>query len=59
MQHPKKSPKIDIWAQSHNFVVNRTTLLCYILATKARIDNQKKKLVKQQLAHTSSQYGEY
>jgi len=31
----------------------------YIFATKARIDNRKKKLVKQQyLLHMSSQYGE-
>ena len=36
-----------------------TTLSGYIFATKARIDNQKKKLVKQQyLLHMSSQYGE-
>jgi len=38
---------------------HRTTLLSYIFATKARIDNQKKKLVKQQYAlHKFSQYGE-
>ena len=35
------SPKITIWAPSHNFVG------LYIFATKARIDNRKK-LVKQQ-----------
>ena len=38
---------------------HRTTLLAYIFAAKACIDNQKKKLVKQQyLLHMSSQYGE-
>jgi len=38
---------------------HRTTLSGYILATKARIDNLKKKLVKQEyLPHMSSQYGE-
>jgi len=37
----------------------RTTLLGYIFAIKAHIDNRKKKLVKQQcLPHMSSQYGE-
>ena len=37
---------------------HRTTLWGYIFATKARIDNRKKKLVKQQyLPHTSLQYG--
>jgi len=47
---PKKSP-----SRHH-----RTTLSGYIFATKARIDNQKKKLVKQQrlILHMSSQYGE-
>jgi len=35
MPDPKKSPKIAIWAPSHN-------LLGYIFATKARIDNRKK-----------------
>jgi len=35
MQDPKKSPKIAIWAPSHN-------LSGYIFATKARIDNRKK-----------------
>jgi len=34
-QDAKKSPKIAIWH-------HRTTLLGYIFATKARIDNQKK-----------------
>ena len=34
MRDPKKSPKIAIWAPSHNFV--------YIFATKACIDNRKK-----------------
>jgi len=34
MQDPKKSPKIAIWAPSHNFV-----------ATKARIDSRKKKVL--------------
>jgi len=38
---------------------HRTTYSGYILATKARIDNRGKKLVKQQcLLHMSSQYGE-
>jgi len=37
----------------------RTTLSGYIFSTKARIDNRKKKLVKQQyLLHMSPQYGE-
>jgi len=37
----------------------RTTLSGYIFSTKARIDNRKKALVKQQyLPHMSSQYGE-
>jgi len=34
----KKSPKIAIWGAGHH----RTTLLGYIFATKARIDNRKK-----------------
>jgi len=43
MQDPKKSPKIAIWAPSHNFVVLTIG----------------KKLVKQQcLLHMSSRYGE-
>ena len=38
---------------------HRTTLSGYIFATKACIDNRKKKLVKQQyLPHMLSQYGE-
>jgi len=38
---------------------HRTTLSGYIFPVKARIDNQKKKLLKQQyLPHMSSQYGE-
>jgi len=38
---------------------HHATLSGYIFATKARIDNQKKKLVKQQcVPHISSQYGE-
>ena len=37
----------------------RTTLSGYIFATKARIDNRKKKLVKQQyFLHKSAQHGE-
>jgi len=39
MQHPKNRQKCDIWAPSHNFVG-------YIFATKARIDNRKKNLLK-------------
>jgi len=38
---------------------HRTTLSGYIFATKSRIDNWKKKLVKQQyLLHMFPQYGE-
>ena len=38
---------------------HRTTLSGYIFATKAHIDNRKKKLVKQQYVHKMSpQYGE-
>jgi len=38
---------------------HRTTLSGYIFATKAPVDNRKKKLVKQQyLLHMSPQYGE-
>jgi len=49
MQDAKKSPKIR----------HRTTLSGYMFATKARIDNRKKKLVKQRyLPHMFSQYGE-
>jgi len=48
----KKTPKNAIWTPSHNFVG-------LYLATKAHIDNQEKKLVKQQyLLHMSPQYGE-
>jgi len=37
----------------------RTNLLGYVIANNARIDNQKKKLVKHQyLPHMFSQYGE-
>jgi len=43
MQDPKKSPKIAIWAPSHNCYIN---IALYIFATKARIDNRKK-IVKQ------------
>jgi len=54
MQDPKNRQKFAIWARSHN-----STLLGYIFPTKARIDNQKKKLAKQQyLFHMSSQYDE-
>jgi len=43
------------WPSGHH----RTTLSGYIFATKACIDNWKKKLVKQQyLSHMSSQYCE-
>jgi len=43
------------WPSAHD----RTTLSSWIFATKACIDNRKKKLVDQQyLLHTSSQYGE-
>ena len=52
MQDPKKLPKSP---SGHH----RTILSGYIFATKARIDNRKKKLVKQQyFLHMSSQYGE-
>jgi len=55
MQHPKNCPKFPVCAPVHH----RTTLLSYIFATKACIDNWKKKLVKlQYLLHMSSQYGE-
>jgi len=41
------------------FAHHRTTLSGYIFATKGRIDNRKKKLVKQQyLFQTTAQYGE-
>ena len=46
---PKKSPPGQ----------HRTTLSGYVFANKARIDNQKKKLVKEQcLPHTHSRHGE-
>jgi len=49
MQSHQKSPS------GHH----RTTLSCYIFATKACIDNPKKKLVKQRyVLHMSPQYGE-
>jgi len=35
IQDAEKSPKIAIWAPSHNFIFG------YIFATKARIDNRK------------------
>jgi len=37
---------------------HRTTLLGYIFATKARIDNGKKLVKQQYLLHMFSQYGE-
>jgi len=53
MQDAKKIAKKSLSAH------HRTTLLGYIFATKARIDNRKKKLVKQQyLLQMSPQYGE-
>jgi len=52
MQDPKNRQKFAVWAPSYNFVG-------LYLRTKARIDNRKKKLVKQQyLRHMSSQYSE-
>jgi len=54
MQDPKKSPKIAIWAPSHNFVGHSG----YIFATKAHIDNRKKIIKQRYLLHMSSQYGE-
>ena len=48
----KSRQKFAIWAPLHDFVG-------YIFATMARIDNRKKKLVKQQwVLHMSPQYGE-
>ena len=44
-QDAKKSPKITIWAPSHNFVG-------YIFATKARIDNRKKNLLSSNMSCT-------
>jgi len=52
MQDPKNAKN---WPSGHH----RTTLSGYIFATKARIDNRKKKLVKQQyLLHMSAEYDE-
>ena len=50
-QDAKKSPKIAIWAPSHNFVG-------YIFVTKARIDSRKKLVKQQYVLHMSPQYGE-
>jgi len=48
------------YAKKSQSAHHRTTLLGYIFATKARIDNWKKKLVKEQyLLHMSLQYGEH
>jgi len=48
-----RTQKIAIWASLHNFV------WLYLRATKARIDNLKKNLLKQQcLPHMSSHYDE-
>ena len=44
-QHAKMSPKIAIWAPSHNFVGN-------IFATKAHIDNRKKNLLSSNISST-------
>jgi len=52
IQVAKKSPKIAIWAPSHNFVG------LYIFATKARIDNRKKLVKQQYLLQMSPPYGE-
>jgi len=51
IQDAKKSPKIAIWAPSHNFVG-------YIFATKAPIDNRKKSVKQQYVLQMSPQYGE-
>jgi len=51
-QDAKKSPKIAIWAPSHNFLSG------YIFATKAHIDNRKELVKQQYLLHMSSQYAE-
>jgi len=45
MQDPKKSPKIAIWAPSHNFVG-------LYLATTACIDNPKKNLLSSNISST-------
>jgi len=50
MQDAKKSPKIAIWAPSHNFVGD-------IFATKARIDKRKKNVKQRYVLHMSLQYG--
>jgi len=53
---PKKLPKI---ARLGTITQLRlTTLLGYIFATKASIDNRKKPVKQQYLSHMSSQYGE-
>ena len=51
IQDAKKSPKIAIWAPSHNFVG-------LYLRNKARIDNGKKHVKQQYLLQMSPQYGE-
>jgi len=55
IQDAKSRPKIVIWAY------HLTTLSGYIFATKARIDNRKKKLVKQQyrlqMSHNMANFG--
>jgi len=45
MQDAKKSPKIAIWAPSHN-------LSGYIFGTKARIDNRKKNFLSSDMSST-------
>jgi len=49
MQDPKKSPKTTIWHHP-------TTLSGYIFATKACIDNRKKRVKQQCLLYMSTQY---
>ena len=51
MQHTKMSPKVAIWAPSHNFVG-------LYFAPKARIDNRKKLVKQRYVLHMSPQYGE-
>jgi len=51
IQDAKSRQKIAIWA-------HRSTLLGYIFATKAHIDNQKKLVDQQYLLHMFPQYGE-
>jgi len=53
---PKKSLEIQDPKNGQKFTI--TTLLGYVFATKARIDNRKKLVRQQYLSHTSSQYGE-